>query len=559
MGAFTLLFALVLILMLAGLVATDRTLNEAANAHARSDAEHAAGALEYQLAARAEGIAAFSVAGIVATPANKQTETLDLLSNAFVSSDTACIFLAVVDSAGFTSYSRWFGSGRRDSASQPPTAELAELAAANGSAFRLVRIGVPAIKRLAIARRLDVQAARGSVAVGLFDVNELAGTIAHADADSSPRYGITLMSGPDTLLFRDAGAGAGSMAQGYATVDLPGGPQWTVTVARDLGSRAIRLSLWAAGVLTVLLLGVGVIRERRQATRVAERSAELERLSGELLRANRMKSEFLANVSHELRTPLNAIVGFVELLKDGVYGSLSPRQVSPVDRIAVSATHLRLLVDQVLDLAKMAAGRLEVHTETVTLRTFVLNIASELESLFSERGLSLSIAVPAVLPRVRTDPTHLRQILVNLIGNAVNYTHAGGVGIRARLVGAPGARRRDTPYDSSLVERSPDSRRVWVALQVIDTGVGIPTEDQERIFDEFEQVNPGPRGNSIQRGTGLGLPISRRLARLLDGDLTVESQMGKGSTFTVWMPVDAAALSALDRTGAAATPVQTMV
>src|SRR5262249_29671433 len=129
-------------------------------------------------------------------------------------------------------------------------------------------------------------------------------------------------------------------------------------VRRAEGARGTRLTLWSIGVLTVLLLGTGVIRERRQATRIAERSAELEHLSAELLRANRAKSEFLANVSHELRTPLNAIVGFVELLKDGVYGSLSPRQVGPVDRIAVSATHLRHLVDQVLDIARIAAGRL---------------------------------------------------------------------------------------------------------------------------------------------------------------------------------------------------------
>src|SRR6059058_2489586 len=167
--------------------------------------------------------------------------------------------------------------------------------------------------------------------------------------------------------------------------------------------------LWVAGIVVVVVAAVWV-RERRRQARVAERSAELERLYSEVARANTAKSEFLANISHELRTPLNAIVGFVELLKDGVYGDLSPRQVPPVDRIAASATHLRHLVDQVLDIAKIAAGRLEVHREPIALRTFVLNIASELESLINERGLSLSITVGASLPRVRTDPTHLRQI-----------------------------------------------------------------------------------------------------------------------------------------------------
>ncbi|MGE5730320.1 MAG: sensor histidine kinase, partial [Gemmatimonas sp.] len=307
-----------------------------------------------------------------------------------------------------------------------------------------------------------------------------------------------------------------------------------------------RVALWVVSLTTVTLLGFGLIRERRQARRVAERSAELERLYSEVARANTAKSEFLATISHELRTPLNAIVGFVELLKDGVYGDLSPRQVPPVDRIAASATHLRHLVDQVLDIAKIAAGRLEVHPETIVLRPFVLNIASELESLGNERGLSFSIAVGASLPRVRTDPAHLRQILVNLIGNAVKYTPAGGVAIRARLVGASTnstlLSRRHTPADPVLAGQSPDSRRVWVALQVVDTGVGIAPANQARIFEEFEQVNAGPRGESMQRGTGLGLAISRRLAQLLGGDIRVESQVGKGSTFTLWLPVHPADL-----------------
>jgi signal transduction histidine kinase len=301
----------------------------------------------------------------------------------------------------------------------------------------------------------------------------------------------------------------------------------------------LRVALWVLSLLTVALLGYGLIRERRQTVRVAGRSAELERLYSEVARANTAKSEFLANISHELRTPLNAIVGFVELLKDGVYGDLTPRQVPPVDRIAASATHLRHLVDQVLDIAKIAAGRLEVHAETIVLRPFVLNVASELESLVNERGLSFSIAVGASLPRLRTDPTHLRQILVNLIGNAIKYTPAGGVAVRGRLVGAAArGPRRATPEDPVLAAQSPDQRRVWVALQVVDTGVGIASADQARIFEEFEQVNAGPRSESMQRGTGLGLAISKRLAQLLGGDIRVESQLGKGSTFTLWLPVN---------------------
>jgi signal transduction histidine kinase len=369
------------------------------------------------------------------------------------------------------------------------------------------------------------------------------------------RAAAALISGTDTVLVVGRGTALTRGVTRAVPLAIPGAVRWKLVVAHDRGVAGLRIALWVVSLTTVTLLGFGLIRERRQARRVAERSAELERLYSEVARANTAKSEFLANISHELRTPLNAIVGFVELLKDGVYGALSPRQVPPVDRIAASATHLRHLVDQVLDIAKIAAGRLEVHPETIVLRPFVLNIASELESLVNERGLSFSIAVGASLPRVRTDPAHLRQILVNLIGNAVKYTPSGGIAIRARLVGAlPQSAllsRRHTPDDPFLAGQSPDQRRVWIALQVVDTGVGIAPANQTRIFEEFEQVNAGPRGESMQRGTGLGLAISRRLAQLLGGDIRVESQVGKGSTFTLWLPVHPADLEPMSEPGAA--------
>ena len=294
---------------------------------------------------------------------------------------------------------------------------------------------------------------------------------------------------------------------------------------------------WIVSLATVLGLALVIRHERRQARSLVERSKELERLSSELLRVNRMKSEFLANVSHELRTPLNAIVGFVDLLREGVYGELAPRQVKPVERIEASANHLRHLVDQVLDLAKMAAGRLEIHTETIDLRPFVLDVASEIESLVNEKGITLSLVMGAALPRIRTDPTHLRQILVNLLGNAVKYTNEGGIVIRTRLV--------DTiPDAASGSVRPPYPSNPWIGIQVIDTGIGIHAADQSRIFEEFEQVDAGPRGHSAERGTGLGLSISRRLAGLIGGMVELESEPGKGSTFTLWLPVDPADLSA---------------
>lgn len=288
--------------------------------------------------------------------------------------------------------------------------------------------------------------------------------------------------------------------------------------------------------LGAVVVGLALLlqHERRQAARLVERSRELERLSSELLRANRMKNDFLANVSHELRTPLNAIVGFVDLLREGVYGELSPRQVKPVERIEASANHLRHLVDQILDLAKMAAGRLDVHSESFDLRPFILDVASEVESLMNEKDLALSLVMGGSIPRIRTDPTHLRQILVNLIGNAVKYTDAGSIVVKTRVLQREGALGQGLP---TIVVAAQEEVESWLSIQVIDSGIGIAITDQGRVFEEFEQVDYGPRADSPHRGTGLGLAISRRLARLLDGDLLVASEPGKGSVFTLWLPL----------------------
>ena len=352
----------------------------------------------------------------------------------------------------------------------------------------------------------------------------------------SGSVGITVTTPSDTILFLADSESNNQRRSIERSVATPFGTEWLVTTTYTPSGRGVRIALWIVGLGAIVGLGIGLLLERREASRIADRSSELEHLSAELLRANRAKSEFLANVSHELRTPLNAIVGFVDLLRDGVYGPLNSRQTGPVERIEASANHLRHLVDQVLDLAKMAAGRLEVHTEPVELRPFVFDVASEVEPLMTEKGLSLSLAVGATLPRIRTDPTHLRQILINLLGNAVKFTNDGGIAVRGKLL------RRNSANGNSELLPSSSSDALWVALQVADSGVGIAEKDRERIFDEFEQVNAGPRGDSIRRGTGLGLSISRRLARLLGGDISVESELGRGSVFTVWLPIDPADL-----------------
>ncbi len=295
--------------------------------------------------------------------------------------------------------------------------------------------------------------------------------------------------------------------------------------------------MWALGLVVAVALVALLLSERERRRRLRERSAELEHLSFELARANRAKSEFLANVSHELRTPLAAIVGYVDLLRDGSYGELGPRMVGPVERVQASAEHLQALVDQILDLAKLSAGRLEIQREPLSLRAFVIDVASEVEPLIIEKGLALSIQVPATLPKLSTDPMHLRQILVNLLGNAVKFTTKGSITVRAVLVPDPARLLEERVVRQRPLLATDGS---WIALQVVDTGIGVPEKDQQRIFAEFEQVDSGSRADSVRRGTGLGLTITRRLARLLDGDITVESVVGEGSAFTFWLPIDPA-------------------
>ena len=358
-----------------------------------------------------------------------------------------------------------------------------------------------------------------------------AGLILESVRDTSSRRVWLALKTANRVIASSGSLASGSVTVASARVASTSAPLM-IEVAHAQHGRALRTSLWMLGVIAVVALLVVLARERRQTEHMAARTAELERLYEEVARSNRMKSEFLANVSHELRTPLNAVVGFVEMLRDGVYGELTPRQALPVDRIAGSATHLRQLVDRLLDIAKIAAGRLEVTSETIVLRPFVLDVASEMESLVSERGLTLTIGINAGLPKLQSDRTHLRQILINRIGNAVKYTPSGGIEVRARAVNG------DAPGDTEAPMTPPDPTGNWVALQVCDTGVGIAPADTERIFDEFEQVNAGARTDSARRGTGLGLAISRRLARLLGGDLTVSSELGRGSVFTVWLPLE---------------------
>jgi signal transduction histidine kinase len=525
-GVFALLLSVIVLSLFGSLLAADRALARADREAVRLDAHSAALVAERELRLSSETLKELFGPLLPVTPGSRRDSTVP---------PPAFEQVWVLDTTGRIVWHRTRGT------SLPLPVDTAILASMARDTTQSLWPRARAVARATDSRSggvlltmpLTHRSQRLGAAVGLI----AGGRILAVLQDSlAPRPWLALRVGARPIAVLGSREATRSYLSAASPVKVPG-DSLEVEIAHIQTGRTLRTALWMLGVMALAALLAGLARERRQAVHLASRTAELERLYQEVARSNRMKSEFLANVSHELRTPLNAIVGFVEMLREGVYGELTPRQALPVDRIAASATHLRHLVDRLLDIAKIAAGRLEIQPESLVLRPFVLGLASEMESLVSERGLALSIGVGPSLPRIRTDQTHLRQILINLIGNAVKYTPSGGINVRARLVGN-GARATAPEEAEPGLRGPPDAGKVWVALQVTDTGVGIAAADLERIFDEFEQVNAGARTDSAQRGTGLGLAISRRLARLIGGDLTVVSEVGRGSVFTVWLPLD---------------------
>ena len=313
-------------------------------------------------------------------------------------------------------------------------------------------------------------------------------------------------------------------------VSLPGGRHWSLDVAVPaFQPLTARLVNWVVGLLVLVLLGFMVWREEARARRFAEYSRDLEVLSRNLLdanmrleernlqiaEANRAKSRFLANVSHELRTPLNAIVGYNSLAMDGVYGSLAPHLASAHARIRTAAEHLLGLVNDILDLSKIEVGRMDIELQQVDVVALVDSVITVVEPSAEAKSVRLDVLLGRDLPPVVTDPRHVRQILLNLLSNAIKFTGRGSV---------------------TLYARCGEGQRT-LAISVEDTGIGIAEADLERIFQEFEQVRPSGRGDSLQRGVGLGLAIARKLAHLLDGELRAESVVGSGSRFTLVLPL----------------------
>jgi signal transduction histidine kinase len=269
------------------------------------------------------------------------------------------------------------------------------------------------------------------------------------------------------------------------------------------------------------------LRDVTDRKRAEERAAQLEeeRLArAEAEAANRTKSEFLAMMSHELRTPLNAVIGYAELLQVGIPGPLTDDQDRYLARILTSARHLLGLVNEVLDLARVDAGRLSLEHSIARADNAIDAAVAVVQPMAEARGVSIAVDRAGVADAVyEGDETRVRQILVNLLTNAVKFTDPGG-----RVTIQSGVAKRPAP-EARLQGIGP-----WVYLRVEDTGIGIPPEQLSAIFDPFVQIDSSH--TRPKDGSGLGLTISRRLARLMKGDLSMRSTVGQGSGFTLWLP-----------------------
>jgi signal transduction histidine kinase len=238
---------------------------------------------------------------------------------------------------------------------------------------------------------------------------------------------------------------------------------------------------------------------------------EIEEKGRQLEIASRHKSEFLANMSHELRTPLNAIIGFSEVLGERLFGEMNDKQSEYVADITESGRHLLLLINDILDLSKIEAGRMELEPSDFDVPTALQNAMTLVRERAQRHGIALSLQIDPAVRELRADERKFKQILVNLLSNAVKFTPDGGrVALHARSV------------ESGL------------EVSVSDTGIGIAPEDQEKVFEEFRQV--GGDYKTKQEGTGLGLALARRFVELHGGVIGVQSELGKGATFTFTIP-----------------------
>ena len=253
-------------------------------------------------------------------------------------------------------------------------------------------------------------------------------------------------------------------------------------------------------------------RIRRATLELEERNRRLEWQSFELQKASRLKSEFLANMSHELRTPINVILGYTSLMRERIYGTLTDQQDEALTKTYQTSQHLLELINDILDLSKIEAGKMPLHVEPVVVREVIAEVTESVQPMLHGRGLEFRCEVPKDLPSIRTDRTKLKQVLLNLLSNAIKFTQDGHVYLAASPLADGGS----------------------VRIVVADTGIGIKPEHLGAIFEDFRQLDQSHTRE--YGGTGLGLSITRKLLTLLGGEVEVESTYGSGTRFTIDLP-----------------------
>jgi len=244
---------------------------------------------------------------------------------------------------------------------------------------------------------------------------------------------------------------------------------------------------------------------------------ELERLNEQLAQASRLKSQFLANMSHELRTPLNAIIGVTEMLQEDAHDLKREDEIEPLDRVLRAAKHLLALINDILDLSKIEAGKMDIHLESFAIAPLIDEVAQTIGTMAAKNDNRVVVNCAADIGTMRADQTRIRQALLNLASNANKFTERGVVTIDAA--------------------RAREDGREWVTLAVTDTGIGLTPEQMGKLFQDFVQADATTTRK--YGGTGLGLAISRRFCQMMGGDVTVKSEPGRGSTFTIRLPADA--------------------
>jgi two-component system sensor histidine kinase/response regulator len=255
--------------------------------------------------------------------------------------------------------------------------------------------------------------------------------------------------------------------------------------------------------------------------RVMERTNELRETNLRLLAADRSKNQFLANMSHELRTPLNSIIGFSSVLLENTGTTLPSRFYKFLENIHVAGNHLLDLINDILDLSKIEAGKMELRTDEFDLRDTIASVERVMKGFAAEAKVSISASIDPAVPRVRLDEGRLKQILFNLLSNAVKFSPRGGpVTISVRSI-----TDSLSPLDVATVR-----------IDVTDEGIGIAPDELQRIFDEFYQTEEGRRAR--RGGTGLGLSLTRNFVELHHGRIEVQSALGRGTCFTLYLPVD---------------------